>query len=390
MAKSYYPHGARRMMPSAALAVILVAALASCSTTAPEKQQTAEGGRKLTPVSFAALDGWSGDDQLAALKAFRKSCPALTSGAAQRAVVWRAVCSEANKTADQTGIARAFFETWFTPYAVTDGAKADGLFTGYYVPELRGARHRGGVYQTPLYARPDDLARIDLGQFKAELKGQHIVGKVQGRTFVPYDDRAAVARGVLEHRARPLVWVDDPVSAFFLEIQGSGVVKLAEGGKITVGYDGANGRAYVPVGRVLADNGDIPRPVTMQKIRAWLEQHPARAQQAMNANPSYVFFREQPDHDILGAQGISLTPGRSLAVDPSAVPLGTPVWLQTTDAGGASLQRLMVAQDTGGAIKGVVRGDVFWGSGTVAEAQAGAMQNAGRYYVLLPTGAKND
>lgn len=371
---------------SATLTILL---LASCAMEA-EKPPVTEAVKKLTPVSFSALTAWGGDDHLPALKAFRKSCPALTAGNTQRAAHWRQACNEATKTADQPSSARAFFETWFTPYAVSVGANADGLFTGYYVPELRGARHRGGAYQTPLYAKPDDLARIDLGLFRDDLKGKHIVGKVHGRSFVPYDERAAVARGALEHRARPLVWVDDPVGAFFLEIQGSGVVKLAEGGQMTVGYDAANGRAYVPLGRVLADEGELQKPVTMQKIRAWLEQHPARAQQAMNANPSYVFFRELPDHNVLGAQGIALTAGRSLAVDPSVVPLGAPVWLDTTDAGGVPLRRLMVAQDTGGAIKGIVRGDVFWGAGPIAEAQAGAMQSRGRYYILLPKGAVDD
>lgn len=369
-----------------ALTVIL---LASCATEA-EKPPVTDAAKKLTPVSFSALASWSGDDQLPALKAFRKSCPALTAGQTPRAVLWRPACNEATKTADQPLAARAFFETWFTPHAVSAGVNADGLFTGYYVPELRGARHRGGAYQTPLYAKPDDLSRIDLGLFRDDLKGKHIVGKVQGRSFVPYDERAAVARGALEHRARPLVWIDDPVGAFFLEIQGSGVVKLAEGGQMTVGYDAANGRPYVPLGRVLADDGEIQKPVTMQKIRAWLDHHPARAQQAMNANPSYVFFRELPDHNVLGAQGIALTSGRSLAVDPSVVPLGAPVWLDTTDAAGAPLRRLMVAQDTGGAIKGIVRGDVFWGAGPMAEAQAGAMQSRGRYYILLPKGAVDD
>jgi membrane-bound lytic murein transglycosylase A len=153
---------------------------------------------------------------------------------------------------------------------------------------------------------------------------------------------------------------------------------------MTVGYDGANGRAYVAIGRVMAERGDIPRPVTMPAIRAWLTAHPQQAQQIMNENPSYVFFRRLPDTNVVGAEGVALTPQRSMAVDPAFVPLGLPIWLDTTDGQGAPIQRLMIAQDTGGAIKGPVRGDFFWGAGATAAAQAGAMQSRGHYYLLLP------
>jgi membrane-bound lytic murein transglycosylase A len=207
---------------------------------------------------------------------------------------------------------------------------------------------------------------------------------VVGQNLVPYDDRAAITKNSLADRAQVLVWVDDPIDAFFLEVQGSGLVTLEDGNTMTVGYDGINGHGYVAIGRVLADRGDLPRPVTMPAIRQWLETHPEQAQQVMNENPSYVFFKTLPDVNVTGAEGVSLTTERSLAVDPSFIPLGLPIWLDTTDGQGTKLQRLMIAQDTGGAIKGAVRGDVFWGPGPEASIQAGAMQSQGRYYVFLP------
>jgi membrane-bound lytic murein transglycosylase A len=285
---------------------------------------------------------------------------------------------------DDDASARAFFETWFRAYAVAGADGENGLFTGYYEAELHGALHRGGRYQTPLYARPHDLLTADLGAFKTEWKGQHLTGKVEGNHFVPYDDRASIAKGSLKARAKVLAWVDDPADAFFLAVQGSGRVRLANNHVLRLGYDQANGRAYVAIGRALADSGALQRPVTMQAIRVYLAAHPDRAAEVMNLNPSYVFFRTLKGDQPIGAEGVELTPLRSLATDPAFIALGSPVWLDTTDGKGASLQRLMIAQDTGGAIKGAVRGDVFWGYGADAEAQAGAMQSRGQYFVLLP------
>ena len=258
------------------------------------------------------------------------------------------------------------------------------------MPELRGSLQRVGAFTTPLYARPVDRIDADLSAFKSDLKGQHIVGKVSGDHFVPYDDRAAIAAGSLDKRAAVIAWVDDPADAFFLEVQGSGLIRMTDGGILPVGYDGANGRAYVAIGRVLADRGDIARPVTMPAIRAWLRAHHDQAQEIMNQNPSYVFFRRLPTKDPLGAEGVALTPGRSMAVDAAFIPLGAPVWLDTVDGQNVKLQRLMIAQDTGGAIKGPVRGDFFWGAGDSAATQAGTMQSRGRYFVLLPKAVTPD
>ncbi|MGB9154029.1 MAG: murein transglycosylase A [Alphaproteobacteria bacterium] len=374
---------------------ILLLVLAACAvvptTPGPERLT-------LTPGSFDDLDGWKTDAPAAALEAFQHSCSVLAEkpgtarlGIAGKVSAWQWACAKAQETPATDEAARAYFEEWFRPYAASGNDSASGLFTGYYVPELQGSLTQGGAFQTPLYARPSDIISVDLGAFKSDLKGQQIVGKVASNKLIPYDDRATIAQGSLANRAQPLVWIDDPVGAFFLEVQGSGHIRLTDGGVMAVGYDGANGRAYVAIGRVLADRGDLPRPVTMPSIRAWLAAHPARAQDVMNVNPSYVFFRRLPTQDVVGAEGVALTPGRSLAVDTNFVPLGVPVWLDTTDGQGASLRRLMIAQDTGGAIKGPVRGDFFWGAGDVAATQAGAMQSPGHYYVLLPkTVSPND
>jgi len=371
-----------------ALLSALFLLLVGCATT-PQKP----GAEKLTltPVSFSDLDGWNKDTPAAALLAFQRSCTQLTNkptgsklGIAGKVAAWQWACAEAQKTSPTDEAARAYFEQWFRPYAAEGNEGEFGLFTGYYVPELRGSLQRGGEYQTPLYARPPDLITVDLGLFKNELKGKHIIGKVAESQLVPYDVRAEIAKGSLAERAQPLVWLADPVGAFFLEVQGSGSVKLPDGNVVSVGYDGANGHDYVAIGRMMADRGDIPRPVTMPAIKAWLAAHPAQAQDALNINPSYVFFRRLPTAEVVGAEGVNLTQGRSMAVDPAFVPLGVPLWLDTLDGRGGTLQRLMVAQDTGGAIKGPVRGDFFWGAGEDAGTQAGAMQSRGRYYLLLP------
>jgi membrane-bound lytic murein transglycosylase A len=346
----------------------------------------------LKPVVFAGLPGWQNDRQSETLPAFARSCeilakkePETALDNAGKAKDWQPICAALESVgAANDSEARNFFETWFAPYAVVSNKRQDGLFTGYYEAEMNGAWRQGGVYQTPLWQTPTDLVTVNLGEFKSALKGQNIYGKVEHGRLVPYDDRAAVAQGSLKGRAQPLLWVDDPVSAFFSEIQGAGRVRLPDGSEVRVGYAAQNGRAYVPLGRVLADEGEVERPVTMAKIRTWLKAHPDRAAAMMNQNPSLVFFRLIESDGATGANGIVLTPLRSLAVDPHYIPLHAPLWLDVPEAPGGALARLVVAQDTGGAIKGPVRGDLFWGAGLEAEAQAGAMQNSGTYYLLLP------
>ncbi len=361
------------------LGLLLVCVLAACAET----QTPVEHKAIYSKADFSDLEDWRSDVVLQSMPVLQQSCAAMAKKKG-----WGTLCADLRAHAPETNDgARAFYEKYFRVYAVR-GETEQGLFTGYYEASLRGSDHADDVYKTPLYARPDNLVMLDLGAFKPDWRGQKLTGKLvsdkTGQKLIPFDDRASIDKGSLEGHAKVLAWVDDPVDAFFLAIQGSGRVTMADGRVIRVGYDGANGMPYVAVGKVLGDAGELQKPVTMQGIRQWLRDHPSRAQSVMNQNPSYVFFRILPDGNPVGALGVPLTPEHSMAVDPAAVPLGSPVWLETTDAFGEPLHRLMQAQDTGGAIKGAVRGDFFWGFGDRAEAEAGAMQSKGRYFVLIP------
>lgn len=355
----------------------------------------------LEPASFADLPGWREDDPAAALAAFVRSCGPLSGkppeellGIAGRAGDWQPACDAAAHVEPGPDAARTFFESRFQPFAAfagRAGRQSEGLFTGYYEPLLHGSRKRSGRYRVPLHVRPPELVMVDLGDFRKELKGQRIAGKVEEGELVPYPDRRAIEGGALAGRDLELVWVDDPVDAFFLHIQGSGRVQLAEGGEMRVGYAAQNGHPYFAIGRDLVERGALkPEEVSMQSIRQWLEANPGLADDVMARNASYVFFEELKGEGPLGAQGVPLTPGRSLAVDLEHWPLGVPIWL---DAHAPSpkpgepdrpLRRLFVAQDTGGAIRGPIRGDVFWGHGEEAAEVAGKMKHAGRMWALLP------
>jgi membrane-bound lytic murein transglycosylase A len=330
----------------------------------------------LGPVGFGRLSGWTRDHISAAVPVFLKSCARFKNRAdvapldAVAASVdfgrvgdWRPICEAAEALPpEDDAAAREFFEKGFIPFAVADYGKAEGLFTGYYEIELNGSRQRHGRYQTPLYRKPPDLGPEP-------------------------PTRGEIEDGALAGRGLELLWVDDPIDAFFLQIQGSGRVRLKGGGTVRVGYDGQNGRPYVPVGRLLIERGVIPRDkLTMAAIRSWMKQTPEAGAALRRENPSYVFFREIKGDGPIGAEGVALSAERSIAVDRAFVALGIPVWLEADErfAAADSVRRLMVAQDTGGAIKGPVRGDVFWGTGDAAGSRAGTMNASGRYYLLLP------
>ena len=271
---------------------------------------------------------------------------------------------------------------------VTADAESTGLFTGYYEAALKGSRTRKGPYQYPLRARPDDLVMVQLGDFREELKGQRIAGRVQSGRLKPYETHAEINAGKLPPaQDKTLVWVDSPVDAFFVQIQGSGVVALDDGTLMRIGYAGQNGHPYYAVGRELVKNGELSKDeVSMQSIRAWMTNNPDKARALMETNKSYVFFEEVKSEGPKGGEGIALTPMRSLAIDHSLIPYGMPVWLSADHPvpSQGRLNRLMITQDTGGAIRGPVRGDFFWGYGTQAEKLAGAMKSQGRYWFLLP------
>lgn len=341
------------------------------------------------PVSFAELPGWSDTNPQAALVAFQRSCTALAKKADNEPMGsyggtvgdWRNACARAIRTPPDT--ARNFFESAFTPVEVSAGRVKTGRFTGYYEPELAGSHSRHGAYQTPVYGSPDDLIQVDLGAFRPELAGEKIAGRVQGGKLLPYASRAdIVAKGL--SRAPILFYCNDALAVFFLQIQGSGRVVFEDGSQARVAYASQNGQPYTAIGKTLIARG-VPRDgMSLQVIRAWLKNHPAEAQGVMNADASYVFFSleplGEPSLGAKGAQGVPLTPLASLAVDPRLHGLGTPFFV----AGPEPLGRLFIAQDIGGAIRGPIRGDVYFGHGVKAEAVAGTMNQMGRFYALLP------
>lgn len=369
--------------------------LAGCAGLHFGDGRKAEDAKSMTatPVSFSSVPGWNRDNPTQALVAFRKSCGAMMKRSPDAGVAptamggriadWQPACRAANGSVN----AARFFEAYFQPYHVTTPMGNNGLYTGYYEAQLYGSRTRTARYNVPLYRRPQELVMVELGEFRPTLSGERIAGKVVDGKLKPFADRGGIDNGALSGRGLELVYVDDADSAFFLHIQGSGRVMLDNGSQMRVGYDGQNGHPYYAIGRELIARGDLTKEtVSLQTIRTWLKNHPREAAAMRRKNPSYVFFRELSGEGPLGAQGVALTPARSLAVDPRFVPYGAPVFISVENPRDAKkkIERLMIAQDTGGAIRGPVRGDMFWGSGMQAEEIAGVMKSRGEAWVLLP------
>lgn len=402
------------MGPAARLGALLGAILAAGCVAVPVPQPAAPPDRlSISPSSFQVLPGWGEERHAEIIPAFAETCRRLAAmppdrplgGAdvaaprAGRVSDWMPLCNEAaGLPPGDNAAARRFFETRFRPWLATNVGPAQsepfGLFTGYYEPEVAGSRRRrpGAV---PLHSRPNDLIQVELGEFIEDLRGRRTAGRVEQGRLVPYASRAEIVRGALDGRRLEMMWVDDPVDAFFLQVQGSGRVRLAEGGIARVGYAAQNGHPYVPIGRVLVERGAMTQEqVSMQSIRAWLAANPAEAQALMDQNPSYVFFREirglNPDEGPPGAFGAPLTPERSIAVDRSFIPLGIPVFVDITHPlTNAPYRRVLMAQDIGGAVRGPVRGDVFWGWGDQAGEAAGRMRSRGAWWLLLPASLSN-
>lgn len=366
--------GALRSLP-----LLLLFLLAACEAEPPAPF-------RMEPVGFDALPGWNEDRVEEGLRAFRKGCPRLVANP-QTAEKWEGVCKAAETVATETSAARAFFETHFVPHRVLGDGKEEGLFTGYYEASLRGAWKRDERYRIPVYGRPADLVMVDLGRFREEWRGETIAGRVEGGTLQPYATRAEIEMGALKDKGLEILWVDDPVDLFFLHIQGSGRVAMKDGSVLHLNYAGKNGHDYRSIGRELIERGEIAKDeASMQGLRRWLKTNPEKMREIFATNPSFVFFQKRDGDGPLGTLGVPLTPGRSLAVDRAFLPLGAPLWLDAVEPldRDAPLRRLVVAQDTGGAIKGAVRGDFFWGYGEEAERKAGSMKVKGRYYLLLP------
>ena len=379
-------------------AVVPTPAVPPAPITPPVTPPLAAESLSLRRVEFSSLPGWRDDDQRAALPALRRSCAVLSKLPSERPVGaqkffgtygdWRAPCDAllAKGEMDRSA-ARAFFEQWFAPYAASSDGKSDGLFTGYFEAELKGTRKKSGKYIYPIYAAPPDLLTIDLGKFKPDLQGQTISGRIDGNALVPYFTRGEIDGGTLANKNLELFWTDDVIDLFILHIQGSGKVQLPDGKMVRVGFAAHNGYGYTSIGKALIDRGALKlEEASWPGIKAWLDKHPEEAAKTLAVNARYIFFRQIEGDGPIGAQGVALVPGRSLAVDTAFVPLGVPIWLDTVAPGesNALLQRLMVAQDKGAAIKGPIRGDFFWGSGAAALAEAGRMKSKGRWFLFLP------
>lgn len=337
-------------------------------------------------VRWSDLPGWIEDDLRDSLVAFRASCTSL-----KYRQDWQAVCDVADNIGANKRAVRHFFQHHFTPWQVVDeqGGR-DGLITGYYVPDLEGSRQRSDEYCYPLYAKPDDLLVVDLSAIYPEIGHYRLRGRLEGNRVVPY-----WSRDEIDGLKQPLVgselfWVRDPVELFFLQVQGSGRISLDDGSQVMVHYADQNGHPFRSIGTLLVESGEMGRhQMSRENLVKWGQQNPRRVQQLLNENPRYVFFHALKANTSIppGALGVPLTAERSIAVDPRTIPLGAPVFLSTTWPNSSKpLQRLMVAQDAGGAIRGRVRADFFWGVGDEAGSYAGRMKQQGQMWLLLPKG----
>jgi membrane-bound lytic murein transglycosylase A len=340
---------------------------------------------RLIPMSFGELQGWREDDHAEALRTLLKSCRLMQSP--------DAICAAAMALGDSLDrdAARAFFEANYTPHRI-EGSPEPGFVTGYYEPEVRGSRERSGAFMVPVYGRPDDLITLapetERARFNDRITGMRQTPQGQ----VPYYTRQEIHAGALEGRGLELLYLDDLVELFYMQVQGSGLVRFAGGSSVRLTYAGKNGHPYTSIGKLLSARGEITSDaMSMAVVKAWLHADPERARALMEENRSYVFFRELDAKESadgpLGADGVQLTPGRSLAVDTAYHRLGLPVFVTGPDIAapdGAPFRRLMIAQDVGSAIRGPGRGDIFWGTGAAAGAIAGSTRHKASFTLLLP------
>ena len=373
----------------------LLTVVTGCSQI--DSQKHLSDGLVYLETDIDSLPGWNNDKVLNALPALKKSCRSILKRLNRRHSSkkklkkhssWQNVCDQITTNSFGEDSFREFLKSKFNAYQIRYRGSDEGLFTGYYEPTLDGSLKLSREYKTPIYPKPTDLIHVNLGEWNESLNNSRILGRVVGNKLKPYFSRSDISKGALDREITPILWLKSEIDAFFLHIQGSGRVVLPDGEVYRLGYAGKNGRKYYPIGRYLLEIGAIPKEnISMQSIKKWLRENPGKKKDVMNMNPSYVFFRKLNGKDgPIGAQGVVLTSGRSLAVDRHYSKLGAPVWLSANfeDEEGKKLQRLMVAQDTGGAIKGPIRGDVFWGSGKIAERLAGIMKAKGSMYVFYP------
>ncbi|MEC5384517.1 murein transglycosylase A [Uliginosibacterium sp. H3] len=410
-----------RPAATALLCAALGALLAACSTTTPAPVREQEptpaancpapvlpapvvcpGPEPKPPVQppaapwrsadWSALPGWQQDKPAQAWPALLASCKALRSDMLK---AWSATCDAARELGPQASDAavRQFLQARLTPWQLinVDGSET-GLITGYYAPLIQASRTQTDRFRTPVLGVPDDLITVDLGELYPELKGKRVRGRLDGHKLVPYwsNGQLAAITDPQQLPSKPLMWVEDSIEFMFLQIQGSGFAKFSDGSRVRIAYADQNGHPYKSIGRWLIDRGELTLDkASMQGIQAWARANPKRLLELISANPSYTFFREDVSSGdgVQGAQGVELTAMRSTAVDPRTIPLGAPMFLSFNMPDGKPMQRLMLAQDTGGAITGRVRADFYWGFGAEAGSQAGRMRQQGRIWILWPQGS---
>ncbi len=358
----------------------------------------------LNSIPFAELPGWGHSNLKPSFDTFKASCRVFLKMAPDKSVGsdfitlkasdWVPTCQAAmalTSSADAVQL-QQFFQTWFVAVEFHNGKPVEGLFTGYYMSSLKGSLVKTKRFNVPIYGVPDNLVTVHLSDFDPSFKNRKLVGRiVRHHRLMPYYTRAEIDRGAIVGKAPVIAWVDSKIDRLFLEIQGSGVIQLTDGSMLYIGYAAQNGAPYTAIASVLIKQGVMTKDsASMQKIREYLQSHPKQIKPVLNQNKSFVFFETSKKPDAFGSQGIELTPGYSMAVDVEWVPMGTPIWLNTSrpDEKNTSksypFKRLMIAQDTGGAIRGPVRGDIYWGVGDRATSIAGRMKHPGQYWMLLP------
>ena len=375
-----------------ALAVFTaIISLFACSHE--EEKPYAQAPLKLSKVSFSALDGWNNDDFSQIIPVFAKNCAKIMqnnrtylsdSAVKVKTSDYQKVCKNfSEKNISTSEKMKKFLEAEFVPYAVFAGNNPIGKFTSYYEATVNASLEKKGRYKYPIYGKPKDLVELNLRDFGADLPSSRLVGYVKDGKFVPYRKRAEIENNGVD--APVLMWADDPVDIHFMQIQGSAIAKMDDGSELRIGYADNNGHKFKGIGSIMLEKKILKAgEVSMENIRKWLKTHPTEAKKLMQENDRFIFQRLSDSDGPLGALGVPLTAGRSMAIDNSLLPLGTVFWLDTVSPDRVPLKKVMFAQDIGAAIKGAVRGDYFWGHGDEALHHAGRMNSAGKYYLLLP------
>jgi membrane-bound lytic murein transglycosylase A len=370
-----------RSLPAIALLMLTLSGLSGCDDEDEEPQQQTPS----PSASWALLPGWQDDRHSEAWPALLSNCRVMPNKAPE----WKTICDAAATLTDPDDVmARQFFETYFEPEQLfAENGDPDGLMTGYYEPLLHGSFEAGERYKYPLYKTPDELLIVDLSSLYPELKGKRVRGRLIGNKVVPFYDRAAIDGEEQPLKGQEIIWVDSRDDVFFLQIQGSGRVQLPDGQIIGVGYANQNGHPYVSIGKRLIESGKVERKhMNLFTLKDWLRENDDEAQALLNENPSYVFFnlREDVEEGPRGSLNVPLVGERSIAVDRNRISLGSALWVDTRYPDESPLRKLVFAQDTGGAIRGELRGDFFFGSGEQAEYHAGRMKQNAAFYLLKP------